>query len=194
PSDATSATSGEAPSQVAPPSPAVSPRDRYKADEILGLSADALRKRALKIVPWKTAWIGRVDTIPPQSDERTAIIDRGLILRGLLSVDQIDKIHEVGDKWLRHHEAAKLAEAAAHVTVEKALEAERREKAARRLKKREEAVQRKAARAEAVARRRAEDIIYLGRGVSARLNDRRVHVEELQKNRVPLLASPADIA
>src|SRR4051812_45032338 len=48
--------------------------------EILGLSADEMRKRALKIVPWRTAFIGRVDLIPPQSDERTALIDRGLVL------------------------------------------------------------------------------------------------------------------
>jgi len=135
-----------------------------------------------------------VDTIPPQSDERTAIIDRGLILRGLLSNEQIEQIHRVGDQWLRHHDALKLAEAAAHETVEKALEVERREKAAKKLRKRQEAIERKAAHAQAVARRRAEDIIYLGRGVSTKLNDRRPHVEELQKNRIPLLASPQDVA
>ena len=33
--------------------------DRWRANEILGLSKDELRKRALKINPYRTAWIGR---------------------------------------------------------------------------------------------------------------------------------------
>jgi hypothetical protein len=81
-----------------------------------------MRKRALRINPYQTAWIGRVDTIPPQSDERTALIDRGLILRGLLGEEQIVEIHRVGDLWLKHHEAVKLAEAAARQVAEGAVE------------------------------------------------------------------------
>lgn len=168
--------------------------DPYVTGEILGLSEAALRERALKIVPWRTAWIGRVDTIPPQSDERTAIIDRGLILRGLLTPEQIDEIHRVGDQWIQHHDAVKLAEAAAHETVAKALEAEREKKAAIKIAKRRESAEKKAAYAAAVAKRRAEDILYLGRGVSGRLNDRRAHVEELERHRLPVLASPQDCA
>lgn len=53
-------------------------KDPFAAGDILGLSKEELRKRSLKIDPYRTAWIGRVDTIPPQSDERTALIDRGL--------------------------------------------------------------------------------------------------------------------
>jgi len=96
--------------QAQPAKPAVNP---FANNAILGLSADELRKRALKIVPWRTAWIGRVDTIPPQSDERTAIIDRGLVLRGLLTEQDLVEIHEVGDEWLLHHDAVQLASAAA---------------------------------------------------------------------------------
>jgi retron-type reverse transcriptase len=174
--------------------PTTPSKDRYRADEILGLSAAELRKRALKIDPMRTAWIGRVDTIPPQSDERTALIDRGLILRGLLNPSQIEEIHRIGDQWIRHHDTVRLAETLAHETVEKALEAERQENAARKLKKRQEAAERKAQRAAAIARRKVEDIIYLGRGVSARLNDRRSHVEALKKENLPLLSSPQDVA
>ena len=98
-----------------PPAPAaVNP---YLAPEILGLSAEEMRKRALRINPFQTAWIGRVDTIPPQSDERTALIDRGLILRGLLTEEQITEIHRVGDLWLKHYDAVHLAEAAARQTA-----------------------------------------------------------------------------
>src|SRR5262245_21724809 len=78
---------------------------RYQASEILGLSIGEVRKRSLKIDPYRTPWIGRVDTIPPQSDERTALIDRGLMLRGLLTREQLEEIHRVGDVWIRHHDA-----------------------------------------------------------------------------------------
>ena len=95
-----------APTQQTSPTPNVSaapyrtPQNPFAAPGILGLAADELRKRALRINPMRTAWIGRTDTIPPQTDERTALIDRGLILRGLLTEQQIAEIHQVGDQWL----------------------------------------------------------------------------------------------
>jgi RNA-directed DNA polymerase len=168
--------------------------DRWRANEILGLSKDELRKRALKINPYRTAWIGRVDTIPPQSDERTAIIDRGLILRGLLSKEQIDQIHKVGDEWIRHYDALTLADAVAHKSADAAVEEARAKHIARKAEKQRLAAEREAARVAAVAQRRATDIIFAGRGVSARLGDRRAHVEQLTTAGLPVLASPADVA
>ena len=56
----------------APAARAASSKDLLDASAILGLSADEVRKRALRIDPYRTAWIGRVDTIPPQSDEHRA--------------------------------------------------------------------------------------------------------------------------
>src|SRR5438552_3987859 len=70
-----------------PTPPPANGKNPYQSD-ILGLSQEEMRKRALKIDPYRTAWIGRTDTIPPQSDERTAIIDRGLMLRGFLTKAQ----------------------------------------------------------------------------------------------------------
>jgi RNA-directed DNA polymerase len=183
-----------------PPRPAPDPgaqlggEDRWRANEILGLSQTELRRRALRINPYRTAWIGRVDTIPPQTDERTALIDRGLILRGLLTSEQIDEIHRVGDQWLLHHDAIKLAEAAARKTAEAAVEAERARKAASKAEHKRQAAERQAARKAAVAARRASDIIYAGRGVSAQLGDRRAHVEELARLGLPVLASAGDVA
>jgi retron-type reverse transcriptase len=177
-----------------PAKPKPRPKDPYEAGDILGLSADALRKRALKINPYKTAWIGRVDTIPPQSDERTALIDRGLILRGLLTEAQIAEIHRIGDMWLKHHEAARLAKTAAAKTVEKALADIKREKAERKAEKKRLAAERAKRRAEEIARRKAEDVIYLGRGVSSGLADRRAHVEALTERGLPVLSTPADVA
>jgi retron-type reverse transcriptase len=170
------------------------PPDPYAAGTILGLSPSEMRARALKINPYQTAWIGRVDTIPPQSDERTALIDRGLILRGLLTAEQITDIHRVGDLWLRHHEAAKIAEIAAQKSADAAIAQRRAERAALKAEKKRAAAERRAQRAAEVARRRAEDIIFLGRGVSARLGDRRALVEELARRGLPLLATPRDVA
>lgn len=168
--------------------------ERWRASEILSLSREELRKRGLKINPFRTAWIGRVDTIPPQTDERTAIIDRGLILRGLLTAAQIDEIHRVGDQWLRHHDALTLAAAVAKEAAKQAVDAERARKAAIKAENKLRAAEREAARQAAVAARRATDIIYAGRGVSARLHDRRAHIEELTRLGLPVLATPADLA
>jgi len=158
------------------------PKDKnpYDAGEILGLSEEEHRRRALRIKPWQTAWIGRVDTIPPQSDERTALIDRGLVLAGLLTEEQLAVIHRVGDQWLKHSEAVKLAGIAAARTADEALEAARREKAARKAERKKEAAEMAARRAEEVARRKREDIAYLGRGVSSGLWDRRSNIEALE--------------
>jgi retron-type reverse transcriptase len=166
----------------------------YEASEILGLSAEELRRRALRITPWRTAWIGRVDTIPPQSDERTALIDRGLVLRGLLSEAQLEEIHRVGDLWLRHNEAEKLVSAMAHASADQAIEQERARKAELKAARKAEAAARRERRAQEVAKRRAEDIVFLGEGVSGQLADRRSQIERLEAQGLPLLSTPADVA
>ncbi|MBL8682138.1 MAG: RNA-directed DNA polymerase [Myxococcales bacterium] len=168
--------------------------DPYARPEILTLSAEELRARAVKIDPYKTAWIGRVDTIPPQSDERTAIIDRGLILRGLLSEAQITEIHRVGDLWLRHSEAARLAATTAAKTAEDAVRQMREEKVRKKAQKIKEAAEKKRRYAEGVAKRRATDIIFLGRGVSSKLGDRRSDIEKLDAQGLPVLSTPKDVA
>jgi RNA-directed DNA polymerase len=184
------------PVRVAPPPPAAPlVINSYAANpEILGLSAAELRKRAVKINPYRTAWIGRVDTIPPQSDERTALIDRGLLLRGLLNEVQIAEIHRVGDLWLRFHDADRLATAAAAKTADAAIEQIRAAKLAKREARKKASEEKEQARVAAVAKRRAEDIIFLGRGVSRGLTDRRVNVEALQTLSMPLWGTPADVA
>jgi RNA-directed DNA polymerase len=192
-----------APSRVAPVAPAPTPRapappqnvNAYAANpEVLGLSPDEFRKRALRINPYRTAWIGRVDTIPPQSDERTALIDRGLILRGLLTKEQLAQIHTVGDQWIRFHDADRLAQAVAFKTADEAIARLREAKAKRRAERKQLAVEKEKARVEAVAKRRAEDIIYLGRGVSKGLVDRRSNLELLQRSGLPAWSAPADVA
>lgn len=182
------ATGTPAPQKSAAPNP-------YVANEaILGLSPEEFRKRALKIVPWRTAWIGRVDTIPPQSDERTALIDKGLLLRGFLTREQLAEIHRVGDLWLKHKDADRLASTLAAKTADAAIEARREERRKRKEEKQRLAAEREQQRVEGVARRKREDILFLGRGVSSGLADRRSNIEALQAAKLPVLSSPADVA
>jgi retron-type reverse transcriptase len=60
--------------------------------------------------------------------------------------------------------------------------------------KKAEAAERKRRHIEDVARRKQTDIVFLGRGVSGGLADRRANVEKLQGLQLPVLATPADVA
>jgi RNA-directed DNA polymerase len=178
---------------AAPPRP--SNEKAYVATDILGLSEEEFRKRALKINPWQSAAIGRrMDVIPPQTDERTALIDRGLILRGLLTEAQILDMHRVGDLWLRHRDAARYAEAAARETADAAMQAQKQAAIEAKAEKKRLAEQRRIAHRATVAKRHKEDIIFLGRGVSAKIHDRRANIEMLEKLGLPIMATPADVA
>ena len=172
---------------------------RYK-----NLDMTALRKKAMKIVPYRTQWIGRVDVIPPQSDDRTALIDRALILLGRFTEAEIAEFHRVGDLWLeydyersllyRARNAAQKAVYASGFTVPRILEQLQKKKREARAAKRAEARRAREARAAGIAWRKANDIIYLGRGVSSRLNERHSDLEALRSAGLPLLATPADVA
>jgi retron-type reverse transcriptase len=193
-SGGSSAGGGVAAGGAAASRPASTSTFHYAAPDILGLSADELRKRALRINPYATPWIGRVDTIPPQSDERTALIDRGLVLRGLLTRAQLDEIHRVGDLWIRHHDAVQHVAELARRAGRDAVAKEQARRAADKAERKRAAAERAAARRAAVAERRVTDIVFAGRGVSARLHDRRAHVEELARLGLPALATPAEVA
>lgn len=153
-------------------------------------SADALAQARASTTVRTNPWWGRLDTIPPASDERTLLIDRSLVAYGLLNPDDLVEIHKIGDRMLElkgdQGIAAEQARAAVATT-----EAERQ-----RLKqlKKEEAAERKRQHAAAVAQRKAADIIFLGRGVSRGLADRRANVEKLQAAGLPVLSTPADVA
>jgi RNA-directed DNA polymerase len=186
-------TAGGATASV-PLAPQSSDADRFFANEILGLSAAEVRKRILRTNPFRTPWFGRSDTIPPSSDELTMLIDRGLILRGFLTKDQLDEIHRVGDIWVRHHDAKTLATSIANQASSAAVAAEKARKAAVKAEKKKQAALREAARQIAIRDRRENDIVFAGRGVSARLHDRTANVEALTKLGLPVLATPKDVA
>jgi RNA-directed DNA polymerase len=157
------------------------------------LSADQLRRRGRAMGRFtflSNPWFGRRDLIPPVSDERTALIDRGMVGAGFLTAEQLVEIHEVGAQMdqlrpdLVH--ASSIADAAVQLDAE--------ERKQRKEQKQAEAAERKKRHAEDVVRRKQTDIVFLGRGVSGGLADRRANVEKMQRLQLPALATPADLA
>ena len=185
------------PHQVGPPvqSPSAghTPAD-FENPAILGLSEKERQARALKLSPSRVAQMGRIASILPATDERAAVIDRSLVLRGLLSEEQVAEIHQVGDEWIKHHDALSIAGAATAKNFKAAVDQLQAERARLKAEKKRLAAERAAKHVEDVARRRAEDIIHLGPAVSFGLADRRSNVEALQKLGLPVLATPADVA
>ena len=70
----------------------------------------------------------------------------------------------------------------------------REERQALKERKRAEAAKRSRQRAEQISQRRKTDIVFLGRGVSRGLADRRANVEKLRAFGLPVMATPADLA
>jgi RNA-directed DNA polymerase len=161
------------------------------ASQFAPISAeDALAAAEASTTIRNNPWWGRRDTIPPISDERTLLIDRTLVVYGLLKPEELVEIHQIGDKMLELRGDIAFAHKVAREAVD-AAEAERK-----RIKeqKKAEAAERKRKHAEGVAHRKATEIIFLGRGVSRGLADRRANLEKLREAGLPVLATPADVA
>lgn len=191
---------GAAPPPVAPRPPTAAkgaaPASAQKklnldAGQFTPVSREEMMKNAATLRwTWASVNFDRRDQIPSAGDPRTALIDRALVAQGLLTPEQLVEIHEAGAKMrelrpdLRNVQSiaadAALADAAAR-------QARKEEKKAEAERKRQE-------RAEAIRTRRATDIVFLGRGVSGGLADRRANIERLQAQGLPVLATPADVA
>ena len=139
---------------------------------------------------FRNPWFGRRDLIPPASDGRTLLIDRGMVGMGLLTPEQLVKIHQIGDQMAELKPQLEQAATLADQSVK--LDEEERKR--RKEQKKAEAAERKRRHAEDVQRRRQTDIIFLGRGVSGGLSDRRANVEKLQRLQLPVMAAPTDLA
>jgi retron-type reverse transcriptase len=176
-----------APAKPAPPPP---PKVSYDAAEFLPISDRALRQQAQASEVAQSPWWGRTDTIPPGDDPRTKLIDRALVTRGYLTPEQLVEIHRVGDLMLLQ----KGDEAMLRQEAERAVQRSKEERERIKAEKKREAEERRRKHAEAVASRKANDIVFLGRGVSGGLADRRSNVEKLAKLGLPVLSSPAEVA
>jgi retron-type reverse transcriptase len=139
-------------------------------------------------------WFGRRDLIPPADDLRTQLIDRAMVTQGLISPEQLAEIHAVGAEMDRVRPTMASIEHQAAMAGESAVRADREARAQLKARKKAEAAERKRLRAEAVARREAEDIVFLGRGVSGRLGERTSRVDDLARAGLPILSTPADVA
>ncbi len=143
---------------------------------------------------WSNPWFGRRDLIPPADDPRTKLIDRGMVGEGIVTPEELVAIHEVGAEMEKRRATLEFIQHEAAKAGESAVEADRARRAAIKAQKKEEAAERKKQRAEAVARRRATDIVFLGRGVSSRLDKRDSDAAKLAAFNLPVLSTPADVA
>jgi retron-type reverse transcriptase len=139
-------------------------------------------------------WFGRRDLIPPATDPRTLLIDRGMVTQGFLTAEELAEMHRVGDEHMRYAHREHLIDVEAGLSGERAVEADRAARKAIKEQKKAEAAARQRLRREAVRERKANDIIFVGKGVSAQLNDRRSDLAKLTAAGLPVLHAPADLA
>ena len=164
------------------------------AAQFLPISREELASAAKKVRLWGSPWFGRRDLIPPADDDRTKLIDRAMLTNGLLTPEQLAEIHRVGAEMDRLRPDIIALRHQANVAGRDAVEAERQKKAQLKAEKKAAAAQRRKLRAEAVAQRRANDIMFLGRGVSGRLGERTSDGPRLADLGLPMLSTPADVA
>ena len=132
--------------------------------------------------------------IPSRADEFTRLVDRSLVLAGLLTDAELDEIHRVGDEYLKYKDAERFAMLQAATSAEEAVEAFRQARKDRRAQRQAEAQQRAQATRERVAKRRRTEIAFLGEGVSGGLADHKSHLEKLEERGLPMLSTPAQLA
>jgi retron-type reverse transcriptase len=117
-----------------------------------------------------------------------------MVTHGLLTPEELNEIHRVGEEYDKVKPTDANLAAAAGLAGAAAVQAYRESKEREKARKKAESAARKKARAEAVKRRRATDIIYLGRGVSGRLQLRMSDAVTLAAHGLPVLNTPADVA
>jgi len=196
---------------VIPPRAGPAPPARTPAAPVVPVASPTAQRRTLNLDPgdfkpisgmeaskeaaslgslWRDPFFGRRDLIPPADDPRTSIIDRAMVGQGLITPEELTEIHKTGQQM----DAVRPDLALAVKKADDAVALDREARAEFKRRKKEEAAERKRLRAEAIRHRRATDIIYLGRGVSKGLADRRSNIEKLQAAGMPVLATPADVA
>ncbi len=139
---------------------------------------------------WRTAYYDSLRVIPPEDLARIRVIDRTMVGYGLISPDELAEIHEVG----REMDVYKGGQGVVFNAGERAVQQAREDRSRLKQQKKEEAEAKRAKRKEQIEYRHATDIIFLGRGVSRGLADRRSNIEKLESHGLPMLSAPADVA
>jgi retron-type reverse transcriptase len=160
------------------------------ASQFQSLSADQVKTQAAGQRFTGFFEFGRRSRIPSSLDPRTKLIDQAMVGHGLISPDELVKIHELGERMdeLRPEKVPEYA------LAERAVQPDREAKRRIKAEKKAAAEERRRQHAAKVAHNRLTDIVYLGRGVSKGLSDRRSNVEKLQAQGLPVLSTPADVA
>jgi retron-type reverse transcriptase len=191
-------TSWPAASAPQPPGRAQQPPQRREvtldldAAQFQPLSADQVKAAAEGQTFSNFFQFGRQSRIPSAIDPRTKLIDQAMVGQGLMSPEELVRIHELGERMdeMRPEQSG----ASAYVAAERAAQADKEARKRIKAEKKAAAEERRRQHAARVAHNRLTDIVYLGRGVSVGLSDRRSNVEKLQAQGLPVLSTPAEVA
>ncbi|WP_149494962.1 reverse transcriptase family protein [Roseiconus lacunae] len=176
------------------------PRRREKvtldldAKAFLPIDRDELLSDAKQINLWASPWFGRRDLIPPADDPRTSLIDRGMVTEGLLTPDELTRIHEVGAEMDYYRPAELFLRHQARQAGRDAVELDRQTRAERKARKQAEAEAKRIRRRERVERRFATQIDFLGRGVSTQLHLCESDVDRLKEAGLPVIQTTTELA
>ncbi len=160
------------------------------AEQFRPLATDQVKQQAAGQLFGGFWQFGRRDRIPSALDPRTKLIDQAMVRQGLITPDDLVKIHQIGEQM----ELLRPELPGSHVLAQQAVAADKRAREQIKARKKAAAEQRKRDHAERVANNKRTDIIHLGRGVSRGLADRRGDAEKLARQQLPVLSTPAELA
>ena len=199
PKPRTQAIAPASPPASAPRPAATPPRRPQPRETVLNLdagmfqplSAEQVSAQARPSILSNLFQFGRRGRIPSVVDPRTKLIDQAMVGQGLITPEELVRIHELGEKYdeLRPEQPLHWATSGA-----RAVEADKQERERIKAEKKAAAEQKRREHAARVAHNKQTDIVHLGRGVSAGLADRRSNIERLQHRGLPPLSTPADVA
>lgn len=164
------------------------------ASAFLPIQRDDLMRQASGISMWSNIWFGRRDLIPPTSDPRTMLIDRGMLSAGMVSAEELAEMHRIGDLYAKYSGEATRIRSEGALAGQAAVDADRQARAEAKARKKAEVAHRKEKRRAEVEHRKANDILFLGRGVSNGLADRTSDLAKLEQIELPLASTPAELA
>ncbi len=166
----------------------------FDASDFLPINRSELLDSAKKLTLWGNPWFGRRDIIPPASDARTKLIDRAMVTQGILTPEQLNEIHRIGAEMDHFRPTQLIVESQARVAGADAVAAEKARKEELKRTKKAEAEERRKQRRVEIEYRKLNDIVFLGRSVSAQLHQRESDKQQLVARGLPVLETPAELA
>ena len=159
-------------------------------DQFAPLSTGEAKQTIKSLGGVRSAYLDSTWSIPDENVPRIQIIDRTMVGAGLITPEELVDIHIIGKRF----EELRGDRTAFERKGNDAVRLDRAEREAIKQQKKAEAAERLRLHNLAVAERKATDIVFLGRGVSQGLSDRRSHVERLTKRGLAVLSTPAELA